>query len=225
MNPKQIAGEKAVESVEDGMLVGLGTGSTSYFAIQRIGQRVQEGLKIRAVASSEQSEQLAKQWEIPIIPFSEVSTIDLYIDGADEVDAQHNLIKGGGGALLREKVLASASSRFIVIVDETKKVSRLGQFPLPVEIVPFAHNLTIDKLAQFPCELKIRQENNKNYLTDNGNLIVDCHFGSIADPARICQELNRIPGVVENGLFIQLASAVVIGHGDGSVTIEQGKTE
>ncbi|MFD0617762.1 ribose-5-phosphate isomerase RpiA [Paenibacillus sp. GCM10027629] len=219
MNPKQIAAEKAVESIEDGMIVGLGTGSTAYWAIQKIGERVRDGLNIQAVASSTISEDLANELGIPVIPFADVETIDLTIDGADEVDANLQLTKGGGGALLREKLLAANSRRFIVIVDESKVVDTLGAFPLPVEIVPFAHELTVRKLQSLGCELTIRQKDGENFITDNGNLITDCRFGSITDPLTLHTQLNLIPGVVENGLFVGLTSQLIVGHSDGRLTI------
>ncbi|WP_026264148.1 ribose-5-phosphate isomerase RpiA [Paenibacillus terrigena] len=219
MNPKQIAAEKAVESIEDGMIVGLGTGSTAYWAIQKIGERVRDGLNIQAVASSTISEDLANELGIPVIPFADVETIDLTIDGADEVDANLQLTKGGGGALLREKLLAANSRRFIVIVDESKVVDTLGVFPLPVEIVPFAHELTVRKLQSLGCELTIRQKDGVNFITDNGNLIADCRFGSITDPVTLHTQLNLIPGVVENGLFVGLTSQLIVGHSDGRLTI------
>ncbi|WP_314591698.1 ribose-5-phosphate isomerase RpiA [Paenibacillus terrigena] len=219
MNPKQIAAEKAVESIEDGMIVGLGTGSTAYWAIQKIGERVRDGLSIQAVASSTISEDLANELGIPVIPFADVETIDLTIDGADEVDANLQLTKGGGGALLREKLLAANSRRFIVIVDESKVVDTLGAFPLPVEIVPFAHELTVRKLQSLGCELTIRQKDGANFISDNGNLIADCRFGSITDPVTLHTQLNLIPGVVENGLFVGLTSQLIVGHSDGRLTI------
>src|SRR5699024_5573587 len=140
---KKAAGEKAATFVESGMTIGLGTGSTAFWAIKKIGERVAEGLKIRAVATSIESENLAKKWNIPIVPFSEIDFLDIDIDGADEVDSNLNLIKGGGGALLREKIVAAKSKQMIVVVDESKSVETLGKFPLPVEVVPFAIEWTI----------------------------------------------------------------------------------
>lgn len=218
MESKRIAAEKAVELVKEGMKIGLGTGSTAYWAIQAIGRLVkEEGLGIQAVATSVQSEQLAKEWGIPMMPFAEVDMLDLTIDGADEVDAELNLIKGGGGALLREKIVAAASKQLIIIVDESKDVQRLGKFPLPVEIVPFAYELTVKKLQQLGCELKLRLSGEELFVTDNGNYIADCEFGEITDPAALHDDLNRIPGVVDNGLFIHMASLVIIGSADGSI--------
>ena len=219
MNPKKLAAEKAVEFIEDGMVIGLGTGSTAYWAIQKIAQRIQEGLGIRAVASSRNSEELANKLGIPIVAFSEIDVIDLTIDGADEVDFRLNLIKGGGGALVREKILAINSKRFFVIVDESKQVEHLGQFPLPVEIVPFAANLTINKLKELGSNTRIRMSNDKEYITDNGNIIVDCSFEKIAEPIELNKQINLIPGVVDNGLFTRMVSSLVIGYNDGNVKI------
>ncbi len=219
MNPKQAAAEKAVEFVENGMIVGLGTGSTAFWATQKIAQRISEGLTIRAVASSASTEALAGQLGIPLVPFSGIDHIDITIDGADEVDDQLNLIKGGGGALLREKILAANSSRFYVVVDESKRVPRLGRFPLPVEIVPFASNLTIRRLQELNGEPVVRMVKGSEFVTDNGNLIADCSFREILDPMELQQRINLIPGVVENGLFVDMATAVVVGYGDGAIEI------
>ncbi|WP_426454412.1 ribose-5-phosphate isomerase RpiA [Paenibacillus sp. S-38] len=220
MNLKQAAAEKAVEYIKDGMIVGLGTGSTAYFAIRRIAERVKEGLKLRAVASSRHSEELAREWGIPLVSFSEIEAIDVTIDGADEADGEANLIKGGGGALLREKILAHHSRRMIVIVDESKRVERLGAFPLPVEIVPFAENLTLRSLKELGTEPVLREKDGELFRTDNGNLIADCRFGVIADAAELERRLNLIPGVVENGLFVRMAHTVVTGCAGGRVTIQ-----
>src|SRR5215203_3608236 len=161
MNAKRLAAEHAVELIKDGMTVGIGTGSTSAFAIEAISKRIKEGLSIKAVASSLRSEELAKNAGIRLIPFSRVETIDLYIDGADEVDQELNLIKGGGGALLREKILAFHAKEFIVIVDSSKLVTHLGKFLLPVEVVPFALELTVRRLQKFGCTTLIREEAGK----------------------------------------------------------------
>lgn len=219
LNPKKLAAEKAVEFIEDGMVVGLGTGSTAYWAIQKIAQRIQEGLRIRAVASSRDSEELANKLGIPIVPFSEIELIDITIDGADEADTRLNLIKGGGGALVREKILAINSKRFFVIIDESKQVEHLGQFPLPVEIVPFAANLTMNKLKELGCSTRIRMSNDEAYITDNGNIIVDCNFEKIVEPIELNKQINLIPGVVDNGLFTRMVSSLVIGYNDGSTRI------
>ncbi|WP_159887434.1 ribose-5-phosphate isomerase RpiA [Paenibacillus puerhi] len=219
MEAKRAAAEKAVEYIEDGMIVGLGTGSTAYWAIQRIGQRMQEGLTIQAVATSSRTESLARELGIPIISTSGLGTIDLTIDGADEVDPRWNAIKGGGGALLREKIVAASSRQLILVVDESKLVDRLGRFPLPVEIVPFGADLTVEQLGKLGCvpTRRITAADGSPYLTDNGNYIVDCEFGSLADPEDVHDRINRIPGVVDNGLFLQMAGKVIVGYADRSV--------
>lgn len=220
INLKKLAADRAAEWIEDGMTVGLGTGSTAYWAIHRIAERVKEGLNIRAAASSIRSEQLARELGIPFVSLDDIDRIDLTIDGADEADDRLNLIKGGGGALLREKILAAASDRFIVIVDESKRVRTLGAFPLPVEIVPFGSRLTLNRLTALGGNPVVRtSDDGSRYVTDNGNWIADCRFGSIEDPERLQALLNEIPGVVDNGLFVGMASAVVIGKSDGSVEI------
>jgi ribose 5-phosphate isomerase A len=214
---KRRAAEKAVECISDGMVVGLGTGSTVYWAIQKIGERIKEGLNIKAIATSNHSENLAKELGIILVPFSEIEVIDITIDGADEVDSEWNLIKGGGGALLREKIVATASKQLIIIVDESKLVSSLGKFPLPVEIVKFGFEMTIKKLSILGCNPKLRILDNKPYNTDNGNYIIDCNFGRIGHPKELHNEINMIPGVVDNGLFINIAKQVIVGYQDGTV--------
>jgi ribose 5-phosphate isomerase A len=220
MNAKQLAAERAVQSVKDGMTIGIGTGSTSSFAIEAIGKKVRKGLSIKAVASSIRSEEMAKNAGIQLIPFSEVRTIDIYIDGADEVDRDLNLIKGGGGALLREKILAFNSTEFLVIVDSTKMVEHLGKFPLPVEIIPFAMELTLKQLQKLNCTTSIRQDNNKAYITDNGNFIIDCNFNKIEQVEELHDSINNIPGVVENGLFLKsIVSSIIVGYESGEVKV------
>src|SRR5882724_5418685 len=223
LNLKKIAAEKALEYIQDGMILGLGTGSTAYWAILGIGEMVKKGLKVRAVATSVQSETLAREAGIPIVPFSEIDHIDLTIDGADEVDESLNLIKGGGGALLREKIVAAATKFYIIIVDEGKRVRHLGKFPLPVEIVPFGWELTRHQLAKLGCPMRLRTldksegrvVDDKTFLTDNGHYIMDCFFGSIADPGLLHEQVNAIPGVMDNGLFINMADLVITGSADG----------
>ncbi|MBW7455210.1 ribose-5-phosphate isomerase RpiA [Paenibacillus sepulcri] len=217
MESKRIAAEHAVTYIKDGMVVGLGTGSTAYWAIRKIGERVKEGLLVRAVATSRQSEQLAQELGIPLVAFEEIDGIDITIDGADEVDGELNLIKGGGGALLREKIVAASSGKLIIIADESKLVNRLGTFPLPVEVTVFGSSLTMKKLAKFGCPLKLRTVNNQPFVTDNGNYIIDCQFGAIEQPQQLHDEINGIPGVVINGLFIHMADRVIIGQNDGTV--------
>lgn len=214
-NPKQAVGERATDYVEDGMIVGLGTGSTAYFAIQKLGERIEQGLRIRGVPTSEQSRAQAREVGIPLTGFSEVAHIDLTIDGADEVDPAFNLTKGGGGALLREKIVASASQTKIVVVDETKLKDRLGAFPLPVEVVPFGWQVAQKRLEALGCHARLRIQDNAPFATDNGNHILDCAFGRIDDPPTLEQQIVTICGVVECGLFTALAHRIIIGKTDG----------
>ncbi|HVY76157.1 MAG TPA: ribose-5-phosphate isomerase RpiA [Puia sp.] len=222
MNPKQLAAEKAVEFLKDGMTVGLGTGSTAWWAIEKIGEKVKkEGWKIRAIATSLRSEAQARSLGIPIYGFDEIDEIDITIDGADEADSKLYLIKGGGGALLREKIVATNSRQMIVVADDSKYVKTLGKFPLPVEVVLFGWEKTFQKLKALGCEPKQRidKDSGKPYLTDNGNYIVDCSFGSIPDPVALHERINAITGVVDNGLFVNIASKLVLGYADGKVKV------
>ncbi|MBM6382632.1 MULTISPECIES: ribose-5-phosphate isomerase RpiA [Paenibacillus] len=217
MNLKKIAAERAAEYIQDGMKVGLGTGSTAYFAICRLGERVREGLQIQAVATSEASDKLAREWGIPIIPFDQIGRLDITIDGADEVDPDFNLIKGGGGALLREKIVAANSDKLIIVADGSKAVQQLGQFPLPVEVVPFASEWTFQALEKLGCRPEWRMNEDERYLTDNGNLIADCRMESIVNVAELNVQLNMLPGVVDNGLFVDMADTVILAKDDGSI--------
>lgn len=215
---KRNAAEKAVESITDGMLIGLGSGSTASYAIEAIGRKVNAGLKISAVASSVKSEFLAGRFGIRLIEPGKNDVIDLAIDGADEVDTSGNMIKGGGGSLLREKILAYGSKRFHVMVDESKLVERLGKFSLPVEVVPFASELTMRFIKALGCEPVLRKFNGNVFTTDNGNLIVDCAFGEIKDAAWLDMRLKMIPGVVETGLFSSKSvTRIFVGLLDGTV--------
>lgn len=220
MEAKKIAADKAVSYIKDGMVVGLGTGSTAYWAIRKIAEKIKEGLNIKTVASSVESENLAKELGIPVLAFSEIEIIDITIDGADEVDKNLNLIKGGGGALLREKIIAYNTRQFLVIADESKKVEVLGRFPLPVEIAPFAFELTLLQIKKLGCEGTIRKKEGKTFITDNGNYIVDCRFHKILDPSKLNLQLDAIPGVLETGLFINsMVHSVIIGYEDGKIEI------
>jgi ribose 5-phosphate isomerase A len=220
MNAKEAAASKAVEAVQPGMTIGLGTGSTAYFAIEKLGERVRNGLSIQAVGSSVATEDLARQAGITIAAFESVHRIDLYIDGADEVDTDFNLIKGGGGALVREKIVAFNSKVFVVIVDSSKRVQQLGTFPLPVEVVPFAVNLTMQHLESLGGKAVLRKKQGETFVSDNGNYIVDVHFNTITDVVALNAAINIIPGVVESGLFPgTMVRRLVIGHADGRVEV------
>lgn len=218
---KKSAGYAAAAFVQDGMTVGLGTGSTAAYFIERLIERCRNGLKIFTVATSSRSETLAREGGIPIIDINTLSSIDLTVDGADEIDKDKRMIKGGGGALLREKIIASMSKEMIVVVDQSKLVNRLGKFPLPVEIVQFAYTATIHRINQLGYEGKLRTEaSGKRYVTDNNNYIYDIHFKEFIDnPEQLHHQLREIVGVIESGLFIHLAGRVVIGYNDGKVEI------
>ncbi len=216
MNLKQIAGEKAVEYVKDGMVLGLGTGSTVYYTIVKLGEMVKEGLDIVGIPTSVQTERLARELGIRLSTLGEHPEIDLTIDGADEIDPNLNLIKGGGGALLREKIVASASKKEIIVADEGKLVGNLGErFHLPVEVVPFSYAVVMRELEAMNLRPVLRKKDGKTYLTDNGNYILDCRTGIIEDPEKTETELNLVPGVVENGLFIKLTDMALIGTKKG----------
>ena len=217
MEAKRAAAAKAIELVADGMTVGLGSGSTSSLAIQYLGKKLKAGLKIRAVASSLKSEILAKQHGIEVIDPADADGIDITLDGADEADKNGNLIKGGGCSLLREKIIAYASKRFHVMIDESKIVERLGMFPLPVEIVTFAADLTIKQIKALGCEVLLRTSKESAFVTDNGHYICDCKFTEIADPAWLDVKLKLIPGVVETGIFSsQIVTSIIIGYRGGN---------
>jgi ribose 5-phosphate isomerase A len=220
---KELAARKAVEYVQDGMVVGLGTGSTAEFAIRALGERVKaEGLEIQCVPTSEAAAALGEQMGLDIQSFEDNPVIDLTIDGADEVDPDLNLIKGLGGALLREKIVAAASTREIIIIDPGKLVDRLGiRASLPVEVIPFARGLAQMRLMDVAHRAELRYDDDgEPYVTDNGNFILDCHFpDGIDDAATLDRRIDEIPGVVENGLFVGLTDIVVVGLDDGQCRV------
>jgi ribose 5-phosphate isomerase A len=213
---KKAAALKAVDYVRTGMIVGLGTGSTAKHVIVALGERVKKGLKVKGVPTSQETAMLARKAKIPLLPDDEIWPIDVAIDGADQVDPQLNLIKGGGGALLKEKIVASAAQRFIVVVDHTKRVPVLGgSFPLPVEIIPFGWANTARTIEALGGKAVLRTRAGKIFRTDAGHYIVDVHLTRIDDPASLEAALNRIPGVVENGLFVARTSLLIVGTQSG----------
>jgi len=220
-NPKEVAGRRAAEFVESGMRVGLGTGSTVHFTLLRLAERMAEGLKIVGVPTSIDTQNKARALGIPLADLESVEALDRTIDGADEIDGRFDMIKGGGGALLREKVVASITRRQIAIVGADKVVARLGAFPLPVEVVPFALAVIRRALERKGAGVVPRLGKDGNpYVTDNGNRILDCRFpGGIGDPGALEAELDRLPGIVETGLFVGLAHTLVIGHEDGRAEV------
>lgn len=218
---KLMAARKAVEFVEDGMVLGLGTGSTTRHAVDEIGKLVAKGYQLVGIPTSVETEKQARSLGIPLTTLDQVKEIDLTIDGADEVDPQFRLIKGLGGALLREKIVAYHSKQEIIIVDDSKVVDRLGaKTPLPVEVVPFSHVRTKEAIEALDC-LAVLRGGDRPFVTDNGNYIYDCKFKVIGEPEKVEGELNSIPGVVENGLFLGLASRVVVGTDEGVVVKER----
>ena len=223
ISEKQRAAEAAVEYVKDGMIVGLGTGSTTEFAVKKLGEKVRDGLAIRGIPTSDITKKQAEEEGIPLIDFSETIYIDLTIDGADEIDADLNMIKGGGAALLREKIVASASREVIIIVSSEKFVHQLGSFPLPVEVIPFGWQVIFNQLETLGGSPDLRLKQGQALRTDQGNYIIDCRFSQIIDAVQLEQLLNMIPGVVENGLFTGLCSRMIMADGDKIVLKEHGK--
>jgi len=217
ISEKQRSAEAACEYVKDGMIVGLGTGSTAEFAVKKIGELVRNGLSIRGIPTSDATKILAEEEGIPLIDFSETMFIDLTIDGADEIDANLNMIKGGGAALLREKIVASASREEIIIVSGSKLVQHLGAFPLPVEVIPFGWQVVFNQLESLQGNPELRLKQGQPSVTDQGNFIVDCHFRKIENPEQLEQHLNMIPGVVENGLFINLCTRMIMADGENII--------
>jgi ribose 5-phosphate isomerase A len=213
---KEAAGRAAAKLVLDGQIVGLGTGSTAYFAVVALGECVKAGLKIAGIPTSNATADLARRVGVPLTTFEEHPVIDITIDGADEFDPHLNLIKGGGGALLREKVVAAASKQMIVVSDASKAVAVLGKFPLPVEIIAFAKPVVEKKIVSLGATVKLRAKpDGSTYITDNGNQILDCSFGEITDPPALARLLSNIPGIVEHGLFIGLAAMALVGRETG----------
>ncbi len=210
---KEAAARASLRFVRDGDIVGLGSGSTAAYAVRLLGERVRAGLKIRGIPPSSQTRELATSLGIPLTTFDEVQEINVTIDGADEVDPQLCLTKGGGGALLREKIVASASRQLVIIADSSKQVPMLGKFPLPIEVIAFAQPVVKKKIEALGASVKLRQSNGSPFVTDEGHHILDCSFGQIPDPPALARRLSDMPGVVEHGLFINMASVVLIARG------------
>jgi ribose 5-phosphate isomerase A len=219
---KRMAAEEAATFVEDGMRLGLGTGSTAAHFVELIGERVAEGLNVVCVPTSEATAEQARALSIPLTTLDETPFLDLTVDGADEIDRQLRLIKGGGGALLREKIVAMSSERMIVIADDSKFVETLGAFPLPIEIMPFGATATLHMIEMLAGEAGLNGEislrrtaSGEIFVTDGGHYIVDAAFGKIPEPIAIDEALKMIPGVVENGLFLGIADLAIFGGEDG----------
>ena len=222
---KEAAARASLKFVRDGDIVGLGTGSTAAYAVRFLGERVQAGLKIRGIPTSIHTQELAASLGIPLTTLDEFQEIDVTIDGADEVDPELRLIKGGGGALLREKIVASATRKEVIIGDSSKQVPMLGKFPVPVEIIKFAEALVTKKITALGAVVKVRRDSTGNrFVTDEGNHILDCNFGQIPDPPALARELESMSGVVEHGLFIGMAAVVLIAKGDQVIELSREKS-
>ncbi|MEM9705321.1 MAG: ribose-5-phosphate isomerase RpiA [Pseudomonadota bacterium] len=225
---KKAAGEAAAALVETETVIGLGTGSTAAFFIEALGRRLRDGLRVAGIPTSEATRKLALAAGVDIIEPDETTKIALAIDGADEIGPRLSLIKGGGGALLREKIIAEAAERFVVIADDTKVVASLGAFPLPIEIIPFGWAITVGRIRRIFNDLGFDAPKidlraaapSKQFETDGGNWIVDCHLGRIDDPYDLDQALRQLPGVVETGLFVRMADLAIVAGPDGLRRIE-----
>lgn len=220
-NEKQLAAAEAVKFLVDGQIVGLGSGSTATYAIKEIAELVKNGLKIKAIPTSTQTGELAQSLGILLIDINSIEQIDITIDGADEFTEDLTLVKGGGGALLREKVVASMSKKVIIIADSAKKVERLGKFKIPIEIIPFATRYVMKMLRLLDGAGEIRMKDNSPYLTDSGNHILDVDFGLIENPIVLAEKLDTITGIVEHGIFVNLAQKVIMGSNGEIIVFER----
>ncbi len=220
MEPKQAAGERAVEFIHDGMIIGLGTGSTVYYTILKVGELVKQGLKIRAVYSSDETRELACSVKIPLIHIDEIEQIDLTIDGADEIDPDGNGIKGRWGALLYEKIVASISVKNIWVVEKRKMVKTLGKFPLPVDVMPFGHQHVLRRLKDLGYNPVLRMKGKQEFRTNSNHFIIDLYTDRIEDPYPLDQQLKKIPGVVEHGLFLDTVNIAVVANGENTEIVK-----
>jgi ribose 5-phosphate isomerase A len=219
---KRAAAHAAVAEIEDGMLVGLGTGTTANFAITALGERVAAGLKMTTVATSLATGRMAEAVGLRVHPFDTFARLDIAIDGADELDPQLRAIKGKGGAMLREKIVAAAAERMIVIVDAGKQVAMLGRAPLPVEVLPFAAGFVTQRIERLGAAVSLRMAGDTSYRTDQNNVILDCRFGLIADPQALSAALSAIPGMLGHGLFLDEIDAAYVGRSDGVTQLTRG---
>lgn len=219
---KQTAAQASLRFVSDGDIVGLGTGSTASYAVKFLGERVRGGLKITGVPTSNKTKELASSLGIPLATLDQVPQIDVTIDGADEFDPQLSLIKGGGGALLHEKIVAFASRRLVIITDSSKQAPVLGKFPVPLEVITFAQTMVRRKVEALGASVTLRMAGNAPFLTDEGHHILDCYFGSIPDVPALARKLSDMPGIVEHGLFVHMASVVLMARGSEVVELHAG---
>jgi len=219
---KEAAARASLKFIKDGQVVGLGTGSTAAYFIKLLAEKVKNGLGIRGIPTSVQSHDLALGLGIPLTTLDECQEIAVTVDGADEVDPQLRLIKGGGGAMLREKIVASTTKQLVIIADGSKQVSMLGRFPLPVEVIPFAQAVVAKRIQALGAEVRLRMAaNGKPFITDQENHILDCRFGAIRDPENLSRQLNDIPGLVEHGLFINMANVAIFARGGEIIELQR----
>ena len=223
INKKKIAGEKAAEYIKEGMLVGLGTGSTAKYLVAKVGELVNNGLNIHAVATSKATENQAYELGIPLLDVNEVKYLDIAIDGVDEIDNSFNATKGGGGALFREKIVANLAKEIIWIMDDSKLVNSIGDFPLPVEILPYGYKITFQKLKELGLNPRIRLNGDELYVTDNGNYIFDLQLSASVDVYDIKQKLDNTVGVLETGQFLNMCNRIIVGTDNGVKIIENHK--
>lgn len=219
---KEAAARASLRFIRDGQIVGLGSGSTATRFIKLLGEEVRKGLRIRGIPTSLESKKLAESLGIPLTTLDECQEIAVAVDGADEVDPQLRLIKGGGGALLREKIVESATRQLVIVADASKQVRKLGKFPLPVEVIRFAQALVTKRIAALGARVELRKSPDGNpFVTDENNHILDCHFGEIEDADRLARQLSDMPGVVEHGLFIGMASVVLVARGSEIIELRR----
>ncbi len=219
-NQKKRAGFKAVEKIKNGQIIGLGTGSTVYYSILKLSEKVKRGLKVKVIATSKETKALAEELGLEIIDLNDVEKINLTIDGADQVTKEGYMVKGGKGALTREKIVAFYSENYVIVVDETKLVNSLGGKPVPLEILKFGWKKTINFFREKGVKAKLRVKNDEVFVTDNGNYIVDVYFSSIQEPEKLERELNNVPGVIENGIFTKKPNEIYVGRKEGVETIK-----
>jgi ribose 5-phosphate isomerase A len=219
---KEAAARASLRFIQDGQVVGLGTGSTAACFIKLLGEQVKQGMRIRGIPTSDRSRELAMSLGIPLTTLDECQEIAVTVDGADEVDPQLRLIKGGGGAMLREKIVASATKQMIVVADASKRVERLGKFPLPVEVIRFAQELIAKRISALGAQVNLRTNSDGSpYITDENNHILDCRFGEIRDADQLARQLSEMPGVVEHGLFIGMASVALLARGSEIIELRR----
>lgn len=217
---KKAVAKAAIDEIKHDMVIGLGSGTTITYLLEELAQRVKEGLSIQGIPSSKKTEKLAIKLNIPLAGFPEIKQLDIAIDGADEIDEHLHLLKGGGGSLVREKIVASTAKKLVIIADDSKSVKQLGAFPLPIEVVPFGWETTARKIAALGAKSVLRKNNGKVFVSDNGNYILDCTFDNISQPQALHENIKQLVGVVETGLFVGMADKVILAGHEG-ITVHQ----